>query len=437
MAFGVLTAVGQANSKASTSLVITTTGAVSAGRLMVIVVASDNAGTTDAAGADNIAGVTDSRGNVYTLAHGYRNGQGAAQTGAHASIWYSVLTTGLATSDTITITNTTTNYARCAVAQPFSKDATNSVQVAATAQGVGDAAGSSATISGLPSKQYLFVGAGAHENAANMVVTMAGGSAVLFGQQFTSGGSATTNIGGIGGRKIATLTGETLSTASTSDNVLAFVAFEEITSTIQVPATSQSVAVAVGSVTVDTPSAGANVTVDVGGQAVTASAGSVTVAAKANVSAAGQSVTTSVGSVTVSTTARVDVSVPVSGQEAVTSVGAVTATGKAAASVLGQSAAVAAGPVTAIGGAIAPVTGQQVAASVGAVTVDARQAVTVPVTGQAVTAAVGAVSVATAAMAGVGVWNGSAWVEKPVKVWNGSAWVQKPVKHWDGSSWAA
>lgn len=33
------------------------------------------------------------------------------------------------------------------------------------------------------------------------------------------------------------------------------------------------------------------------------------------------------------------------------------------------------------------------------------------------------------------VWNGSAWVEKPVKVWNGSAWVQKPVKVWNGSSW--
>lgn len=33
------------------------------------------------------------------------------------------------------------------------------------------------------------------------------------------------------------------------------------------------------------------------------------------------------------------------------------------------------------------------------------------------------------------VWNGSAWVEKPMKVWNGSAWVEKPVKFWNGSSW--
>lgn len=33
------------------------------------------------------------------------------------------------------------------------------------------------------------------------------------------------------------------------------------------------------------------------------------------------------------------------------------------------------------------------------------------------------------------VWNGSAWVAKPVKVWNGSAWVTKPVKRWNGTAW--
>lgn len=33
------------------------------------------------------------------------------------------------------------------------------------------------------------------------------------------------------------------------------------------------------------------------------------------------------------------------------------------------------------------------------------------------------------------VWDGSAWVKKPVKVWTGSAWEIKPVKHWNGSAW--
>ena len=38
-------------------------------------------------------------------------------------------------------------------------------------------------------------------------------------------------------------------------------------------------------------------------------------------------------------------------------------------------------------------------------------------------------------LSGAKVWDGSAWVEKPVKVWDGSAWVQKPAKTWDGSAW--
>ncbi len=33
------------------------------------------------------------------------------------------------------------------------------------------------------------------------------------------------------------------------------------------------------------------------------------------------------------------------------------------------------------------------------------------------------------------VWNGSAWIRKPVKYWNGSAWVEKPMKVWTGSTW--
>ena len=48
----------------------------------------------------------------------------------------------------------------------------------------------------------------------------------------------------------------------------------------------------------------------------------------------------------------------------------------------------------------------------------------------------GMIQTTTAAAGGLmKVWNGSAWVEKPVKVWTGSAWVAKPVKVWNGSAW--
>lgn len=35
----------------------------------------------------------------------------------------------------------------------------------------------------------------------------------------------------------------------------------------------------------------------------------------------------------------------------------------------------------------------------------------------------------------VNVWNGAAWVLKPVKVWTGSAWIIKPAKFWNGAAW--
>jgi hypothetical protein len=85
-------------------------------------------------------------------------------------------------------------------------------------------------------------------------------------------------------------------------------------------------------------------------------------------------------------------------------------------------------------GVSASVTGQAVTASVGTVTATGKASATA--TGQAVTASVGAVTISTAAaLAGVGVWNGTSWVQRPAKVWTGSAWVQKPVKTWNGSAW--
>lgn len=32
-------------------------------------------------------------------------------------------------------------------------------------------------------------------------------------------------------------------------------------------------------------------------------------------------------------------------------------------------------------------------------------------------------------------WNGTSWIEKPVKVWDGAVWTTKPMKRWNGVSW--
>ena len=110
-------------------------------------------------------------------------------------------------------------------------------------------------------------------------------------------------------------------------------------------------------------------------------------------------------------------------------VGTATVVGKATATLTGQEIASAAGSVavTAIQKVNVPVTGQEITALVSGVSVTAGGSVSVSLTGQQLTASVGDVTVA--AVAGtVGVWNGTSWVQRPAKVWTGSAWVQKPVK---------
>lgn len=42
---------------------------------------------------------------------------------------------------------------------------------------------------------------------------------------------------------------------------------------------------------------------------------------------------------------------------------------------------------------------------------------------------------AVAKVNGFKVWNGTAWVVKPVKVWNGTSFVAKPLKRWTGTAW--
>jgi hypothetical protein len=197
--------------------------------------------------------------------------------------------------------------------------------------------------------------------------------------------------------------------------------------------TGQAIAASVGTVTVSTVSV-VNVSANVTGQEVTAAVGSVTVTGKASASVTGQALTTAVGTATVVGKATANAT----GQAATVSVGTVTATGKATASVTGLQATAAVGSASVVGKATATLTGQEIACTVGSVVLTAIQRATATVAGQSAAVSVGTVTVSTAAaLAGVGVWNGTSWVQKPAKVWTGSAWVQKPVKTWNGTSWAA
>lgn len=213
------------NSKAGTTLVLTTGAAVPAGSLVIVCVASDNNGTTDATGADNIVSVVDNAGgNTYALAAGYRNGQGAAQGGSHASIWWSVLNTALTAANTITITNTTSAYVRAAHVGYYAK-AAGTASVQSSIGAAGDAGTDPVcTLSSLPAAtEYLFVGCVSDEN--NAVPGAASGFTTL-GTNASTGGSAATNMSVGHYYNIATATTKTFTPATAVDAAGVLVAFK-------------------------------------------------------------------------------------------------------------------------------------------------------------------------------------------------------------------
>lgn len=225
MAFGVPTNLGTANSKAGTTVSLTLATTVSVGSLVVVTVGSDNASATDIVGADNIVGVTDSKNNTYTLARGQTNGQTGAQLGAHGSIWYANITTALASGDTITLTNTTTNYARAFIAASHSMAAGFIASVAGVASGVGDAGvDPSSVISGLASAATLYVGVSSDETTTGSAAFSGFTRLTLVG---TSGGSAQSNIAISYQYAIETGTAKTFTPATAVDAVSVLVAFRE------------------------------------------------------------------------------------------------------------------------------------------------------------------------------------------------------------------
>lgn len=295
MAFGVPTNLGSANVKTGTTLPLTLATTVSAGSLVVVTVGSDNTSATDVATKDDIVGVTDSKGNVYVLAAGQTNGQTGAQLGAHGSIWYSNITTALASGDTITLTNTTTNYARCFIAASHSMAAGFMAQVAGTASGVGDAGvDPSAVISGLTSAPTLYVGVSSDETTTG-AGAFTGFTRLAIGA--STGGSAASNIAISHQYAIETSTTKTFTPATAVDAVAVLVAFREVVNpNAIVAAPGVSATGTAGTVTVT-----ANIAVStlVTGVSATGSAGDVAVTTAAVASVTGVQSTGAIGAVTV------------------------------------------------------------------------------------------------------------------------------------------
>ena len=213
MAWTSLNTLGSNQSKtAGTSIALTTSAAVEAGHVVVVIVAIDNTQTTDG-NTSEVSSITDSAGgNTWVKAREFCNGQGGAASGATVSVWYSKLTNAIVSGGTITANLANSITAKAISAWEFSIAAGATVSVAGTPQDLANdnADPGSMTVPGLSSREYLFIRGIAAETNSTAALMPTSNFAAFTGNQ-TSGAGAASNMAVRG--EFAILTG----TTATSD----------------------------------------------------------------------------------------------------------------------------------------------------------------------------------------------------------------------------
>lgn len=233
---------GTGTSKAAGTAVGITSAAQTAdvGDLVIVCLGINNTQTGDGDSTD-INSVADSVGNTYTLGKQYTNGQGGAQAGATVGLYYSVLTveipitTGTITADVDSV------VAKAISAWRFTLTAGSGISVASAIGDVGDAVDpASVSISGLTSREYLFVDVFAGEGDETLVVYVhdAGAGFSALDKPSTAGGVATSNIYQAGGFKIVTATSQAYDASTTlldTDYAQVYAALFEVPAQSQAP----------------------------------------------------------------------------------------------------------------------------------------------------------------------------------------------------------
>lgn len=222
MAFASVGTLGSGQSKASGTSVSLTTGAnAEAGNLVVVLTAWDNTATADG-DSTNIDSITDSAGgNTWTKVAEYTETEGgAAADGVTLAIFYSVLTNQINSGGTITANADTARTAKAITAWEFTKGAGTTVEVdTGSIQKVGAASSDPAnqTISGLTSREYLFVQAFGQEQSTATSTYTKDTNYTGFTQNGSSGGGGASNMLVAGGFRILTGTGDSANPATSSD----------------------------------------------------------------------------------------------------------------------------------------------------------------------------------------------------------------------------
>lgn len=158
---------------AGTSIVGTCGSTIQVGNVGVALVAKDNAASSDGTGHNEVTSVTDSQGNTWAKAGEFVNANGAANAGATIAIFYCVVATELGIGvDTITANFSDSRLASAMIVWEYTVTSGAVVAVAGSNTLANDAADpGSVAVSGLSSREYLFIRAIASESSAATLLT--------------------------------------------------------------------------------------------------------------------------------------------------------------------------------------------------------------------------------------------------------------------------
>jgi hypothetical protein len=216
------------NESSSTSIVVAITVQLDANNVGVMVVSSDNLATS-AGDTNDHTSVSDSQSQSWTKLGETTQTGGAAADGVTVSVWQRRTGVNLTTSDTVTVNFSAAVVAKCARIYEFTVG--NDLQLAGTvqtAQNTGNGY-TSVSISGLPSKEYLFFRGLGKESASNTEITPTTNYTVI--GTVRSGNNSTNSVFSRGEWRVVTATGETSNPTHTisADSASVFVALEEAT----------------------------------------------------------------------------------------------------------------------------------------------------------------------------------------------------------------
>ncbi len=206
-----------------TSIVLNPGTNPAADSIVIVVCVTDNPGAGPA--ETTFHTVTDDQSNSWTRLMEY-DGGGANKGQSVASVWASKLSSAI--TGNITCTLGASQSAKVLIISEFTVAASKTFSSAGTARTSGASGTPSATISGLTSAEYLFIGAlgvegpsgDSHTEDADYTQNNRSG---------TTGGGAAGNITGNSARRVVTATGDTYNPTITSrDWVDILVALEEV-----------------------------------------------------------------------------------------------------------------------------------------------------------------------------------------------------------------